>query len=82
MNRTGSGNIPRYLNPPKSTPLHPLSGPSVVDYYWVRALNIMVSEGWPCRVVAIIDWHQSGWYPDYWEFYKAEYTNHWESEWV
>ncbi|ENH71985.1 hypothetical protein FOC1_g10001832 [Fusarium oxysporum f. sp. cubense race 1] len=44
--------------------------------------NIMVSEGWPCRVVAIIDWHQSGWYPDYWEFYKAEYTNHWESEWV
>ncbi|KAJ0124075.1 Uncharacterized protein HZ326_31510 [Fusarium oxysporum f. sp. albedinis] len=33
MNRTGSGNIPRYLNPPKSTPLHPLSGPSVVDYY-------------------------------------------------
>lgn len=44
--------------------------------------NIMVSEGWPCRIVAIIDWHQSGWYPDYWEFYKAEYTNHWESEWV
>ncbi|WJG37261.1 uncharacterized protein FOBCDRAFT_254429 [Fusarium oxysporum Fo47] len=44
--------------------------------------NIMVSEGWPSRVVAIIDWHQSGWYPDYWEFYKAEYTNHWESEWV
>ncbi|KNB19638.1 hypothetical protein FOXG_16872 [Fusarium oxysporum f. sp. lycopersici 4287] len=44
--------------------------------------NIMVSEGGPCRVVAIIDWHQSGWYPDYWEFYKAEYTNHWESEWV
>ncbi|KAG5745946.1 hypothetical protein H9Q72_011395 [Fusarium xylarioides] len=44
--------------------------------------NIMVSEGSPCRVVAVIDWHQSGWYPDYWEFYKAGYTNHWESEWV
>ncbi|KAF4443108.1 phosphotransferase family [Fusarium acutatum] len=44
--------------------------------------NIMVSEGSPCRVIAVIDWHQSGWYPDYWEFYKAEYTNHWESEWV
>ncbi|KAI7763754.1 hypothetical protein LZL87_011611 [Fusarium oxysporum] len=44
--------------------------------------NVMVSEGSPCRVVAVIDWHQSGWYPDYWEFYKAEYTNHWESEWV
>ncbi|KAF5561729.1 phosphotransferase family [Fusarium napiforme] len=36
----------------------------------------------PCRVVAVIDWHQSGWYPDYWEFYKAVHTNHWESEWV
>ncbi|CVL07615.1 uncharacterized protein FMAN_14494 [Fusarium mangiferae] len=44
--------------------------------------NIMVSEGSPCRINAMIDWHQSGWYPDYWEFYKAEYTNHWESEWV
>ncbi|KAF4946988.1 hypothetical protein FGADI_10753 [Fusarium gaditjirri] len=44
--------------------------------------NIMISEGSPCRVMAVIDWHQSGWYPDYWEFYKAEYTNHWESEWV
>ncbi|KAF9773442.1 hypothetical protein IL306_008723 [Fusarium sp. DS 682] len=44
--------------------------------------NIMVSEDSPCRVVAVIDWHQSGWYPDYWEFYKAEYTNHYNSEWV
>nr|RBQ82283.1 hypothetical protein FVER53263_12962 [Fusarium verticillioides] len=44
--------------------------------------NIMVSEGSPCRVITVIDWHQSGWYPDYWEFYKAVYTNHWESEWV
>ncbi|KAF5599858.1 phosphotransferase family [Fusarium pseudoanthophilum] len=44
--------------------------------------NIMVSEGSPCLVVAVIDWHQSGWYPDYWEFYKAVYTNHWESKWV
>ncbi|KAJ0122860.1 hypothetical protein HZ326_31556 [Fusarium oxysporum f. sp. albedinis] len=31
MNRTGSGNIPLYPNPPKSTPLHPLSGGR--DYY-------------------------------------------------
>ncbi|KAF4342478.1 phosphotransferase family [Fusarium beomiforme] len=44
--------------------------------------NIMVTEDSPCRVVAVIDWHQSGWYPDYWEFYKAIYTNHYESEWV
>ncbi|KAF5262050.1 hypothetical protein FOXYS1_7229, partial [Fusarium oxysporum] len=48
----------------------------VFTYADLHQSNIMVSEGWPCRVVAIIDWHQSGWYPDYWEFYKAEYTNH------
>lgn len=38
--------------------------------------NIMVSaegEG-PPRVQAIIDWHQSGWYPASWEYCKARYT--------
>ncbi|KAF4993412.1 hypothetical protein FGRMN_6499 [Fusarium graminum] len=44
--------------------------------------NIMVSEDNPCRVVALIDWHQSGWYPDYWEFSKAEFTAEPRSEWV
>lgn len=32
--------------------------------------NIMVRKG---RVVAIIDWAFSGWYPEYWEFTKAHY---------
>lgn len=44
--------------------------------------NIMVTEqGSPCRIVALIDWQQSGWYPDYWEFCKAEFTVDPKSEW-
>ncbi|KAI1394572.1 hypothetical protein F4819DRAFT_262510 [Hypoxylon fuscum] len=36
--------------------------------------NILISpreEGSPPRVAAIIDWHQSGWYPSDWEYLKA-----------
>ena len=47
--------------------------------------NIMVSApnddtdpdpdnaGSPARVLAIIDWHQSGWYPADWEWLKAQW---------
>ncbi|KAK8081573.1 hypothetical protein PG996_000354 [Apiospora saccharicola] len=44
--------------------------------------NIIVFTESPPRIVAIIDWQQSGWYPDYWEFCKAEYTAEPRSEWV
>jgi thiamine kinase-like enzyme len=44
--------------------------------------NILISAERPHRIVAIIDWQQSGWYPDYWEFCKAEYTTEPRSEWV
>ncbi|KAM5466995.1 hypothetical protein MauCBS54593_005615 [Microsporum audouinii] len=43
--------------------------------------NIMVSED-SNKILAIIDWQQSGWYPDYWEFYKAAFTAEIGSEWV
>jgi aminoglycoside phosphotransferase (APT) family kinase protein len=36
--------------------------------------NIMVSPETPSTTIAIIDWEQSGCYPDYWELCKAEYT--------
>ena len=40
----------------------------------------------PCSIVAIIDWHQSGWYPDYWEHCKAEFTaepgGEWETDYI
>lgn len=38
--------------------------------------NILISrrdEKSPPRVVAIIDWHQSGWYPKGWEWMKAQW---------
>ncbi|KUJ14488.1 phosphotransferase enzyme family protein-like protein [Mollisia scopiformis] len=52
--------------------------------------NIMVCQdanGIP-RITAIIDWHQSGWYPASWEFYKTRLTcklpanDQWELEFV
>lgn len=43
--------------------------------------NIMVSAESPYRVIAIVDWHQSGWCPDYWEYCKSAYTARPGSEW-
>lgn len=47
----------------------------------LNPVNIMVSKDSPCRVMAILDWEQSGWYPAYWEFCKAELTIEPHSEW-
>jgi hypothetical protein len=33
--------------------------------------NILLSKGPRPKVVAVIDWAQSGWYPSYWEICKA-----------
>jgi Phosphotransferase enzyme family len=43
--------------------------------------NVIISTTSPPRVLAVIDWGQSGWYPDYWEHCKASYTCWWEDEW-
>ena len=50
--------------------------------------NILMSwdeNGMP-RVAAIIDWHQSGWYPAPWDFYKTRFTckgtEQWELDFV
>ncbi|CAF3524975.1 unnamed protein product [Fusarium graminearum] len=47
----------------------------------LNPVNIMVSKDSPCRVMAIIDWEQSGWYPAYWDFFKVEMTTKPGSEW-
>ncbi|EDU49688.1 conserved hypothetical protein [Pyrenophora tritici-repentis Pt-1C-BFP] len=44
--------------------------------------NIMVSANGSSHVLAIIDWHQSGWYPEYWEYCKALYTADFTKEWA
>ncbi|KOS47034.1 hypothetical protein ACN38_g1999 [Penicillium nordicum] len=36
--------------------------------------NIIISLCEPCRVLAIVDWEQSGWLPEYWEARKMEWT--------
>lgn len=46
--------------------------------------NILISKvnDGPIRIVAIIDWHQSGWYPKDWEILKAQSVGEPESDWV
>ncbi|KAH8703188.1 phosphotransferase enzyme family protein [Talaromyces proteolyticus] len=43
--------------------------------------NIVVSSTSPSRILAIVDWEQAGWYPDYWEYCKTLYTCWLEDEW-
>ena len=39
-------------------------------------------EGQSARVLAIIDWCQSGWLPSYWEYNKACWTGDTRAEWA
>lgn len=34
------------------------------------------------KVVAIVDWQRSGFYPEYWEYCKALWRPDWDSEWI
>ncbi|KAH8433372.1 uncharacterized protein LDX57_011006 [Aspergillus melleus] len=42
--------------------------------------NIIITSFNPLQI-AIVDWQQSGWYPDYWEYCKLLYTCSYEDEW-
>jgi predicted unusual protein kinase regulating ubiquinone biosynthesis (AarF/ABC1/UbiB family) len=48
--------------------------------------NILLSPGSDPHIIAIIDWQQSGWYPEYWEYCKALWTSpigeEWESKYL
>lgn len=41
--------------------------------------NIIVQGS---KVVGIVDWEMSGYYPEYWEYVKAMYRPAWESDWI
>jgi hypothetical protein len=43
--------------------------------------NILVTRSKPYRVVAIVDWEQSGWLPAYWEARKAHWSILMNHEW-
>lgn len=50
--------------------------PIVFTHTDLHRSNIMISrspDGAP-TVIGLIDWHQSGWHPAPWEFYKTRYT--------
>lgn len=46
--------------------------------------NILISsaDDGPPRICAIIDWHQSGWYPEPWEYLKAKSVGRPDSDWT
>lgn len=51
--------------------------PIVFTHGDLHRSNIIVSpstDPGPPRVLAVVDWHQSGWYPEYWEYCKARWT--------
>ncbi|KAF5852142.1 hypothetical protein GGP41_000883 [Bipolaris sorokiniana] len=57
------------------------NGPIVFTHGDLHRGNIIVNATSPAKVVAIIDWQLSGWYPDYWEYCKALFTAEWGKEW-
>lgn len=62
--------------------------PIVFTHNDLNRSNILVSwdKDGLTRVVGLIDWHQSGWYPAPWEFYKTRLTakgdDAWELEFI
>ncbi|KAK7687307.1 hypothetical protein QCA50_009812 [Cerrena zonata] len=61
----------------------PDDGPITFTHSDLHPSNIMVSgpDDGPPRILAIIDWQQSGWYPSYWEWCKLAWCVPYEGEW-
>lgn len=45
----------------------------------VNIRNIMVHNG---RLSGIVDWENSGWYPEYWEYTKAQFVTRFDRRWL
>ena len=77
----------KYLPNWRDKPPHPYrsrfldSIPIVLTHADLHPSNIILSPGPSPRVIAVIDWHQSGWYPAYWEYCKARWTSKIGEEW-
>ncbi|KAF1956562.1 hypothetical protein CC80DRAFT_593305 [Byssothecium circinans] len=59
----------------------PEDAPIVFTHADLHPSNIILSNGPLPQIIAIIDWHQSGWYPAYWEYCKARWTSKIGGEW-
>ncbi|KAF2111177.1 kinase-like domain-containing protein [Lophiotrema nucula] len=55
-------------------PLLPDDANVVFTHGDLHRRNIIITSTSPVRVAALLDWEQSGWYPDYWEYCKAMFT--------
>jgi thiamine kinase-like enzyme len=53
-------------------------GPPVFTHGDLNPFNILVRDD---RVVGIVDWEFSGWYPDYWEYTSAWFGNLTKQAW-
>ncbi|KAK6496158.1 hypothetical protein TWF481_002182 [Arthrobotrys musiformis] len=69
----------RFPDPEASKPLReglPDGASIVFSHCDFHPKNILISpEEESFKIAAIVDWHQSGWYPSYWERCKAEWGN-------
>ena len=67
-------------------PLLPDDGPITFTHADLHRGNILISQHGPPQILAIVDWGQSGWYPNYWEYCKAAYTcmysGQWRLQWI
>ena len=57
------------------------NSPIVLTHGDLHQSNIIVSATSPAYVLAIVDWEQSGRYPDYWEYCKTVYTVYESDDW-
>jgi tRNA A-37 threonylcarbamoyl transferase component Bud32 len=75
--RTFSGGIftEMVVDMVKALPKHK----SVFTHGDIAPRNIIVRDG---KVVAILDWELSGFYPEYWEYVKALHLPSWETGWI
>ncbi|PGH20446.1 hypothetical protein GX50_08993 [[Emmonsia] crescens] len=62
---------------------HDLSDNSAIKFTHgdLHRSNILVTRSRLYRVLAIVDWERSGWFPSYWEARKAQYTAERDEEW-
>ncbi|KAK6335001.1 hypothetical protein TWF718_010442 [Orbilia javanica] len=68
----------RFPDPEAMIPLRkilPDNASIVFSHGDLHPKNILLSPTKLSKIVAIVDWHQSGWYPSYWERCKAEWGN-------
>ncbi|RVD87051.1 uncharacterized protein DFL_005299 [Arthrobotrys flagrans] len=68
----------RFPDPEATMPLRkmlPDNALIVFSHGDLHPKNILTSPAKPSKIVAIVDWHQSGWYPSHWERCKAEWGN-------